>query len=369
MKAISTGNTYKIYDDSLRVYDLLPAQCYSVRFNKMTGFFLEKHSDIEIKEDKIYGVHETKVDKVLKSFDLFNRSLGVILSGDKGIGKSLFAKILSVKAIEAGFPLLIVDTYYPGIAAYIESIEQKVVVLFDEFDKTFVAKENNVDSQAEMLSLFDGVAQGKKLFIITCNELRKLNDYLVNRPGRFHYHFRFEYPSPMEIKEYLEDKLINQYYTEIEKVISFSKKVKLNYDCLRAIAFEINLTGSFEESIKDLNILNIDTEEYMVILHFENGLELKQDTHIDIFSDEENELNFYSYYEYIASITYTPSDCRYDTFSGLNLIDGTKVTVEYAKAQEDDTQEVKDLINNVSNTKLQYVAFKRKGGKRLHYSV
>lgn len=369
MKAISTGNTYKIYDDSLRVYDQLPAQCYSLRFDKMTGFYLENHSDIEIKEEKIYGVHDAKVDKVLKSFELFNRSLGVILSGDKGIGKSLFAKILSVKAIEAGFPLLIVDSYYPGIASYIEAIEQEVVVLFDEFDKTFVAKENNVDSQAEMLSLFDGVAQGKKLFVTTCNELRKLNDYLVNRPGRFHYHFRFDYPNAAEIKEYLEDKLTNQYYKEIDKVISFSKKVKLNYDCLRAIAYEINLTGSFEESIKDLNILNIDTEEYTVVLHFENGLELKENTHIDIFSDEEYELNFYSYYEYIASITYTPSDCRYDTFAGLNVIDGSKVSIEYGKIDEDDTQEVKDLINNVSSTKLQYVAFKRKGGKRLHYAV
>ena len=40
-----------------------------------------------------------------------------------------------------------------------------------------------------MLSLFDGLDNGKKLFVITCNEVERLNAYLLNRPGRFHYHF------------------------------------------------------------------------------------------------------------------------------------------------------------------------------------
>ena len=45
------------------------------------------------------------------------------------------------------------------------------------------------------------------MYIVTCNELRGLNDYILNRPGRFHYHFRFEYPTATEIREYMEDKL------------------------------------------------------------------------------------------------------------------------------------------------------------------
>ena len=78
---------------------------------------------------------------------------------------------------------------------------------------------------------------GKKLFLITCNEIRKLNDYLINRPGRFHYHFRFDYPSYEEIRENLQDKLEEKYYGEIEGVVAFSRKVNFNYDCLRAIIF------------------------------------------------------------------------------------------------------------------------------------
>lgn len=65
-----------------------------------------------------------------------DRNLGVILSGDKGIGKSMFGRMLSEMAVASGYPVLIVDTYYPGISSYLDSIQQEVVVFFDEFDKT-----------------------------------------------------------------------------------------------------------------------------------------------------------------------------------------------------------------------------------------
>ena len=146
MKAISIGKTFEIYDDSLLTYDKLPAQVYIIRFSQMKGFYLEKHQDIEINEEKIYGVHLQKIQKVIKSFEKMERNLGVILSGDKGIGKSLFAKILSNEVVSKGYPVIIVDTYYPGIASYIEDIEQECMILFDEFDKTFASIKHNEDA-------------------------------------------------------------------------------------------------------------------------------------------------------------------------------------------------------------------------------
>lgn len=166
MKVISSGNTYEIFDDTLRVYEKLPAQNYIVRFSKFKGFYLDKYTDIQINEDKVYGVHTTKADKVLRTFANMNRSLGVILSGDKGIGKSLFAKLLAVKAKEQNIPLIVVDKYITGIASYLENIDQEVMVLFDEFDKTFggiTAKDGEANPQTELLSSFDGVSAGKKI--------------------------------------------------------------------------------------------------------------------------------------------------------------------------------------------------------------
>ena len=211
------------------------------------------------------------MNKCLDAFKRSPRSLGVILSGAKGIGKSLFAKLLCKTAVEQDYALIVADQYIPGIVSFIEEIEQQVIVLFDEFDKTFRSKEQGEDNtapQTEMLSLFDGISAGKKLYVVTCNELYELSEYLVNRLGRFHYHFRFEYPEGDEIKEYLQDKLDSRFWAEIQKVVAFSRKIDLNYDCLRAIAFEIQNGENIEDAIKDLNIINTELSSYKITVFF-----------------------------------------------------------------------------------------------------
>ena len=374
MKVISTGNDYVIYDDNLKTYDKLPAKSYVVRFSPMRGFSLEEYAEIEIKENKIYGIHEKKVEKVLNAFDKFNRNLGVILSGDKGIGKSLFAKMLAKKSIERGLPLIIVDHFAPGIASYLESIEQEIVVLFDEFDKTFgniKASENETDPQASLLTLFDGISTGKKLFVITCNELRSLNDYLVNRPGRFHYHFRFEYPSAEEIKEYLEDKLETAYYKEIENVVAFSKKVSLNYDCLRSIAFELKLGNTFKEAIKDLNILNTSRVKYNVSLTYEDGTKLTaKNQYMDLFDmDEDEYIELYDKSDSnLIDVRFNTSKCSFDVGKGMNLVQGDDIEVIYNRYDDDD-KKMKEAIDHLKNMKPMYLAIVRGMDKEYHYMV
>lgn len=322
MKAIQTGLKFKIYDDGMIIHDQLPVQAYQVNFDQFQGPFLSKYSDIEVNE-KIYGVHLAKVEKVLSAYSAFERSLGIILSGDKGIGKSLFSKLLAIEGIKRGLPLLIVSSYFPGIADYIASIEQEVIVMFDEFDKTFSERDMGGTAQAEMLTLFDGLAQGKKMYVITCNKIAGLNDYLVNRPGRFHYHFRFQYPTANEIREYLTDKLAEEYYKEIEKVVSFAGKVDTNYDCLRAIAFELNTGLSFEDAILDLNIVNVQREYFNLVLHFPSGARLKlKKIALDLFSPDEMNLSFEDPDEYytIGQLTFIPSDATWFNELGGNAI-------------------------------------------------
>lgn len=295
MRAVNSGNTYTIYDNSIQLLTSLPAQTYLVNFNQNSGFFLTKYMDIAVSE-KMYGVHNAKLIKVMAAFDSFERNLGVILSGDKGIGKSSFAKLLAAECVRTGIPVIVVNTYIPGIAEYLASFDQAVMVLFDEFDKTFKASNNNgMDAQAEMLTLFDGLAQGKKMFVVTCNNLTGLNDFLVNRPGRFHYHFRFGYPTAEDIREYLSDKVNKEFHSEINKVVSFSRKIDLNYDCLRAIAFELNTGISFKEAILDLNIVRDNynrSNNYICKLYLSNGEIWEKRYAIDMFSEGKEEIWF-----------------------------------------------------------------------------
>lgn len=366
MRVVNTGNTYRIYDDSLKTYEKLPVQTYLVCFNEMTGFYLDKYSDISV-DEKVYGTHLSKVDKVLKAFSKFDRSLGVILSGAKGIGKSLCAKLLSERAVTEGYPVIIVNSYFQGIADYLTSIEQEVVILFDEFDKTYRSdsKNDQNDPQTEMLTLFDGLSQGKKLFVVTCNELSGLNNYLVNRPGRFHYHFRFDHPTNAEIREYLQDKIECKYYPEIEKVVSFSSKVDLNYDCLRAIAFELSAGVVFEDAIKDLNIVNVSREEYTLMAFFKNGSKGKKNVFLDMFTGEderielEDEKGFYFY------VDFNPCDGAFDHVRGGIVFRNDQVAVDWQESYYDNDEAVKER----SKRELDFLLIRRKQSKGIHYAL
>lgn len=365
MKIIQSGSTYTLYGDSIQTHERLPARTYSIEYDKMTGCYLSGHADITVNE-KTYGIQNQKVDKVIRSFRESERSLGVILSGDKGIGKSMFAKRLCVESVERGLPVILVDACVPGLARFIESIEQECVVLFDEFDKTFRSTEGQ-DDQASLLSLFDGTAGGKKLYVVTCNELYRLNDYIVNRPGRFHYHFRFEYPSAEDIREYMTDKLEKKYHGEIEKIIAFSKRISLNYDCLRAIAFELNLGVGFKEAVADLNMLNVTPEEYDVVLHFENGVTLHQFRYrINLFDSDRSYYWATMYNDAGVSVLDVKFDkgfVMFDSVRGVTVIPAEGLHLDFDDYDEEDakTKIYKDL-------KPSYMSFTKCNVKNLHYT-
>ena len=363
-----TSTKVEIYNDTVATYDRLPAKTYIIRFAKLSGFYLDEYSDIDVAEDRIYGNHVQKAQKGLRSFGQFGRNLGVILSGNKGIGKSLFARLLSGEALKNDIPVIIVDKYISGIASYIETIDQNIMVLFDEFDKTFgdvKVPDGEVEAQAALLGLFDGITSGKKLFVITCNDIRKLSDFIVNRPGRFHYHFRFEYPSAEEIKTYLYDKLDKSRHSEIEHIIAFSRKVDLNYDCLRAIAFEINNGESFQDAISDLNIINLSQECYDITIYFKNGSPMSvKNKQVDVFIDEEISM-FFSGDDFneILTVGFWIKDSVYDVKSNCAIISADKLKISY----DEDYEEV--FVEKIKELVPDYLAIKKVREKSLHYAV
>lgn len=374
MKVLQTGSVFKIYDNSLQTHDLLPAVTYDIGYSRDEGCYLVRRENIVVSE-KSYGVQSYKCDKVLESFESFERSLGVILSGDKGIGKSMFAKMVCMRSIECGYPVIVVDAVYPGIARFLESIHQTCVVLFDEFDKTYRSQREN-DDQATLLSLFDGTTGGKKLFIVTCNELYGLNNFIINRPGRFHYHFRFDYPTTDDIKEYLADNLDERYHKQISAVVDFSRRINLNYDCLRAIAFELNRGATFSDAIADLNIMTTEEEEYKVYLFFENGKSVHNFRFSTNLYDYDGSMTFIRFYDndgkFVLDAYFDKEEMKYDAAKGKVIVPASGIKI--VENNEDDYDDEDDEITpdgtpRFRGSKVLYMSFTKRLPKNLHYII
>ncbi len=325
MKLVSFGNTFHLYNDDVKTYDTLPADYYRVEYEQMAGYSIKKMDHPFQVNEPVYGVSQAKVDKVLHCYSLINRNLGVLLSGDKGIGKSMFAKLLAIACVKQGIPVISITQNTPGLATFLEDLNQEAMFLFDEFDKTFGYRDEdkNVDAQSSLLTLFDGTsAVSKRLFVVTCNDLYNLNDFLVNRPGRFHYHFRFDYPNSEEIRAYMHDKLDQSAWDQIDEIVSFAEKVNLNYDCLRSIAFEMSLGSRFIEAIRDLNIIAEDSyNDYDVTAVFNNGETITtKKQRINMYDEDHVNIYFYINGRCLVDVQFTPSQEDY-----LSRVGGTYV--------------------------------------------
>ncbi len=238
------------------ILDKLPPAQYIVRLNMLTGFFLERTGDFSV-PDKIFGDAHQKVERVLKTYFTRNCNTGILLSGEKGSGKTMFARLLSVEAAKQGIPTVIVDDNFGNDAnlnKFLSNIEERCIVLFDEFEKTF----DKDEGQNKMLSLLDGTFQSNKLFILTVNNLFKINDFILNRPGRVYYHIRYNGIEEEFIREFCDYHLQNKEYTE--SFVSLSKVIgKFNFDILQALVQECNIHN--EPPSKNYQFMNIDIDD------------------------------------------------------------------------------------------------------------
>lgn len=289
MNIVNSGNRFMVYGNDVKTYKALPADTYQLNFSQMSGFYLSSHNDLSVNE-KIYGPYAKKVNKVMKTFKAFDRNMGVILSGPKGVGKSMFARLLAEEGKKQNLPLIIVSDAIAGLENFISSIQQECIVLFDEFEKTFKGDKDGYNPQESLLSLFDGIDNGKKLYVVTCNETSDLNTYLLNRPGRFHYHFILGTPTGEEVREYMEDNLVGDAREYIDKIVALSGISAFTYDVLRAIAFDLNQGYELTETLLDLNI---ERERYVTLdmrVVFTNGLIATPNTtvELDMFNNRNN---------------------------------------------------------------------------------
>lgn len=273
---LKSGNTYNVSTKAaLDLHEILPVGTYTVGFNKMTGqFYLEQIENFEIK-GKIYGNATRNADRILRTFKDRPAATGVMLTGEKGSGKTLLTKQIAINAALEGIPTIVINQPWcgEGFNSFMQMIEQPTIVLFDEFEKVY-----DREQQEAMLTLLDGVYPSKKLFLLTCNDKWRVDQHMRNRPGRIFYMIDFKGLDAEFIREYCEDNLNAKEH--IPKICSIASLFnEFNFDMLKAMVEEMNRYG--ETPTEVLKLLNAkpefsDESKYKVQLQIA-GIDIIQD--------------------------------------------------------------------------------------------
>jgi hypothetical protein len=248
---IKSGNTYRVFaGSSLDVSETLPGGNYVLQFNPMTGFSLEEAEPFRM-PDRIYGDCLRYTERIINTFRSRPGNTGVMLTGEKGSGKTLLARQV---AIVSGLPTIIINTAFKGdeFNSFLSGITQPCIVMLDEFEKVY-----DRDDQEKILTLLDGTYQSKKLFMLTSNNKWRIDDNMRNRPGRIFYLMEFGGLDEKFIREYCKENLTNQEW--VNKVVEVSSMFDVfNFDLLASIVEESNRYGEDPSTLT--NLLNAKPE-------------------------------------------------------------------------------------------------------------
>ena len=246
-KIFKSNNFFKIAEID-GTYEKLPVGVYNLNKNN-SGYFLTKTNDFTLPE-KIYG-DMSIVDRWIKTYNDKKRNVGILLSGLKGGGKTITAKLLAIKT---GKPIINISEPFHG-PDFIDFITNPVlgdcVIFLDEFEKVY--SPNSDDGNDSLLSLLDGPYETHHLFIFTVNQTN-ISSSFINRPSRILYLKQYEGIDEKEIIEIANDKLINKNF--MKDLLETSHRIfHLSYDILISIIEESNrFNEAPSECIKYMNL-------------------------------------------------------------------------------------------------------------------
>lgn len=228
-------------------------------------------------QGKNYGDTEAMTELFWNSYTSDARSsMGVLLTGGAGTGKSRMGEMLCNKSIANGQPVIKVSELKvtSSTIKYLASLPP-CTILFDEFGKWVT-----VEMQNKMLGLFSDVnTYGRKLFIITENEQRSVSPYIINRPGRARYHIDFSKMDKDVLMEYCTDYRVDNVFME-DLLETYIKAKTFSFDFLQCLVKEHIMTPNvkLEKLLKYLNmstLINIPLLASAVVTHIDTGTVVK----------------------------------------------------------------------------------------------
>ena len=251
------------YDAIPGVYDNLPSNVYELNFDKFKEkFFLDRLFEKFELPEKIYDLETDLIDRAINTFSKYDKNFGILLKGLKGTGKTIVAKLISNKL---NLPVILVNSAYANMGNFINSIDQDIIVIFDEFEKmynfySYQDDDEDLSNISNLLTLMDGVftSKNKRLFILTTNK-EYLPDAMMARPSRIRYIKDFSDMSKETVMYILNDLVENKEL--IPKIVEIVEKLEvISVDIIKSMAEEANLYNKADEDF--FSIFNISKLKY-----------------------------------------------------------------------------------------------------------
>ena len=264
VKFATVGSQVHVYDlDEDTFSDTLKPRVYTLEYSECSGFHLKIFKSRFDEPKTIYGSTNKKALKVVTTYNDRVESTGVLLTGNKGAGKTMLSEIIANRMIDDGKAVILIDKNFGGksFLNFLNTVGE-CVLFFDEIGKNFATNsdrnnrgnEREQNNQDELLTMMDGTSSIKRLFLITENEKININKYMLDRPGRVYYHFKYGKLEEDVISEYSEANGIDK--VMINEIIESSRKIKeFSFDILKCIVDEQKrYNESVSDTLKDLNV-------------------------------------------------------------------------------------------------------------------
>lgn len=244
------------------IHKRLPPGNYVIKASP-GGLYFDKYDKEFDLGFKIYGDAHSRAKRIINTFLDRKNSTGVLLTGEKGSGKTLLGKLIShMLAVDHGVPTIFVTEPWSGdvFLNLIGSIDQPAIIFFDEFEKVYDGKSDDNHgnhNQSQILTLLDGIFTTQKLFILTCNDRYEIDRHMINRPGRIFYAFDYRGISEDFVRDFCADTLVDK--DKVEGVVKVGSLFRdFNFDMLKSLVEEMNRYD--EEAMECLLYLNINPE-------------------------------------------------------------------------------------------------------------
>lgn len=220
------------------------------------GWYLDRTGDNFEFPFKVYSACDHIINRIITFWTANNATLGVLLNGLRGAGKSMTAQLLANTLIkDRDLPVLVVKDPVP-LQAIFDAVQQDIVVIFDEFEKT-----HNKEAQQDLLSTIDGMSRSKhnRLIIFTTNTTT-IDENFKDRPSRIHYQFEFQRVADEIVEGLIDDSLPVDLHHFKGEIFDFLHSRQIcTIDIVKAVIAEVR---TFRESpLQFEEMLNISKGE------------------------------------------------------------------------------------------------------------